>query len=230
MFENKYGKILTIILVVVIIIIIGLFGFLLYDLIKTSVNDADAEEAVAQSPFGQNKVKNEITNTEPTNTEVQAPIIDQQPTQNGGTTSNSGAPSTSKYKGYTWIGNIEIPKTKIQYPILNEVTPKSIEIAVAVLYPMDLQLLNQPGNVTIVGHNYRNSSYFSNNKNLAEGDKIYITDVTGNRVEYTIYNKYITTAEDAEFMIRDTNGRREISLSTCTENVKNRLVIWATAD
>ena len=226
MFENKYGKVLTII---VVIIIIGLLGFLLFDLIKTSSNDADAEEAVEQ--FGRNKVKNTITNTEQTNVDVIQPIIDEQPTQNGNTSSNNnGNVSTNKYKGYTMVGTIEIPKTGIKYPILNEVTPKSIEIAVAVLYPMNIQLLNQPGNVTIVGHNYRNSSFFSNNKNLAEGDKIYITDITGNRVEYTITNKYITTAEDAEFMIRDTNGRREISLSTCTENVKNRLVIWASAD
>lgn len=229
MFENKYGKILTIILVVVVIIIIGLVGFLLFDLIKNTTNDADAADAVDHPPFGEhNKIKNTITNTENTVGDVQAPIIGDQP--NGGASSNTENQATNKYKGYTWIGNIEIPKTGIKYPILNEVTPKSIEIAVAVLYPMDLQLLNQPGNVTIVGHNYRNSSFFSNNKNLSEGDKIYITDTTGNRVEYTITNKYITTAEDAEFMIRDTNGRREISLSTCTENVKNRLVIWASAD
>lgn len=229
MFENKYGKVLTIILVVVVIIIIGLLGFLLFDLIKTSTNDSDAVEAVDNSPFGQNKVKNTVANTVTTNEEVVTPVI--QPTDsNQGTSSSSGNQATNKYKGYTWIGNIEIPKTGIKYPILNEVTPKSIEIAVAVLYPIDLQMLNQPGNVTIVGHNYRNSSFFSNNKNLSEGDKIYITDTIGNRVEYTIYNKYITAAEDAEFMIRDTQGRREISLSTCTENVKNRLVIWAKAD
>jgi len=230
MFENKYGKFLTIILIVVVIVIVGVLGFLIFDLIKTSSNDADAEEAVAQ--FGKNnKIKNTIANTTNTITDVQAPIISEENNENQSSGGNSSSGLVSdKYKGYDWIGTIEIPKTKIQYPILNEVTPKSIEIAVAVLYPMNLQLLNQVGNVTIVGHNYRNSSFFSNNKNLSEGDKIYITDLTGNRVEYTIYNKYITSDSDAEYMVRDTNGRREISLSTCTEDVKSRLVIWATAD
>ena len=93
-----------------------------------------------------------------------------------------------------------------------------------------MQLLNEPGNVTIVGHNYRNGTFFSNNKNIQYGDKIYITDIRGRRVEYEVFNKYFTTAEDADFMMRDTNGKREISLSTCTEDVKQRLVIWASAD
>ena len=58
MFENKYGKVLTIILVVVVIIIIGLVGFLLFDLIKNTTNDADAAAAVDHQPFGeQNKIK-----------------------------------------------------------------------------------------------------------------------------------------------------------------------------
>ena len=46
-------------------------------------------------------------------------------------------------------------------------------------------------------------------------------------MKYNIYNIYTTTPDDAEYMTRDTNGKREISLSTCTDNSKERLVIWA---
>ena len=62
------------------------------------------------------------------------------------------------------------------------------------------------------------------------GDKIYITDLTGKRLSYTIYNKYETSDTDAEYMTRDTQGATEISLTTCTDDSKARLIIWAKAD
>lgn len=83
------------------------------------------------------------------------------------------------------------------------------------------------GNTVLVAHNYRNGTFFSNNKKLAVGDKIYITDSTGEKVEYTIYNTYITSDSDFSYATRDTAGKREISLSTCTNDSSKRLVIWA---
>ena len=88
--------------------------------------------------------------------------------------------------------------------------------------------LNQVGNIVISGHNYRNGTFFSNNKQLEIGDVIYITDITGTQVAYTIYNIYETNSEDTEYITRDTNGAREISLTTCTDESDNqRLIIWA---
>ena len=113
--------------------------------------------------------------------------------------------------------------------ILKEASRDSIKVAIAV-YNDSGPGLNQVGNTVLVGHNYRNGTFFSDNKKLVEGDKIYITDATGNRVEYTIYNTYITSPEDSSYIDRDTGGRREISLTTCTDDTNSRLVIWATAD
>ena len=62
------------------------------------------------------------------------------------------------------------------------------------------------------------------------GDKIYVTDNSKNKLTYTIYQKFETTPEDAEYMTRNTNGATEISLSTCTDDSKARLIIWAKAD
>lgn len=229
MLESKYGKFLTIALIIVIIAIVGLIGFLIVNFIITASNDAegtqDADKFIAEHTKSNKQKENTTTNENDTG-EVQVPLIQQQPTQNGG--SSSGGSSSTIINGA--IGVIEIPRTGLKKEILNKVTGENIKKAVAVLYPLDLQLLNEPGNVTIVGHNYRNGTFFSNNKNIQKGDKIYITDIRGRRVEYEVYNKVLTTAEDADFMMRDTNGRREISLSTCTEDVKQRLVIWASAD
>ena len=90
--------------------------------------------------------------------------------------------------------------------------------------------LNKPGNTVIIGHNYRNGLFFSNNKKLQNGDKVYIKDETGTTLTYTIYNKYETTPEDTSYMNRDTGGKAEISLSTCNDDSSKRLIIWAKAD
>ena len=140
----------------------------------------------------------------------------------------SNGEEVTKLGGYTVVGTIEIPKIDIKYPILENVTKKSIELAVAVLYGPGL---NQVGNTVIVGHNYRNGTMFSNISKLSNGDTIYITDTTGERVKYSIYNMYQTTAEDFDYATRDTEGKREISLSTCvTNDSAHRTIIWAAAD
>ena len=77
------------------------------------------------------------------------------------------------------------------------------------------------------GHNYINGTFFSNNKKLKNGDEIKITDQKGEEVTYIIYKIYETDANDATYMTRDTQGRREISLQTCTDDSKARIIIWA---
>ena len=96
--------------------------------------------------------------------------------------------------------------------------------AVAVLYGVGL---NKPGNTVLAAHNYRNGTLFSNNKKLMVGDKIYITDQMGTTIEYSIYKSYITSDTDFEYAVRNTGGKREISLTTCTTDASKRLVIWA---
>ncbi len=225
MFKNsKYGKFLTVLLIIVIIVIVGLIGFLGYDLIKNIFIDNDAKDAVEQFESSRvNRVQRPQNETAQTNEIVAPPTVENTPTP--GDTGNSD--QTATYKGFPMVGTIKIPKTGIEYPILESVTPKAIEVAVGILGE---NKLNQPGNTTIIGHNYRNGTFFSNNSKIEIGDKIYITDSSGQTVEYTVYNKYITADSDGSYMIRDTQGKREISLSTCTSDVKQRLVIWASAD
>ena len=75
-----------------------------------------------------------------------------------------------------------------------------------------------------------NEIVISNNKKLNVGDKIYITDLKGNRVEYTIFNKYYTPESDNSFFTRETNGQKEVTLYTCDATGANRLIICARAD
>lgn len=225
MSEGKYGKILTIILGIVVIAVLILLGFLGYDVYRKKTTDRDTSKVLDDFDTNLNLIgSNTVEN-------VEIPKIDTKPAENTTTNTTTGGNSSSnntkkvQYKGYNVEGKIEIPAIKLEYPILEKATPSSIEAAVAILYSANG--LNQPGNTVISGHNYRNGSFFGNNDKLKLGDKVYITDNSGTKLKYNIYNIYETSPDDGDFIMRETNGKREISLQTCTDNSKGRLIIWA---
>ena len=225
MFESKYSKVLTVILVIVILAVIGLLGFLSYDFYQNSIITKDTSDFVDnfQGEVTEGEANND--NTESLNIDANA-LNEIQDSNSGERSSSTTAKKT--YKGFGVLGTIEIPATDVKYPVLEpNVTTKKLETAVVFLFGTGL---NQPGNSVIIGHNYRNGLFFSNNKKLKNGDKIYITDNSGKKLTYTIYNKFETTPEDTSFYQRDTGGKPEITLSTCTDDTKARIIIFAKAD
>ena len=226
MFESKYSKVLTVILVIIIIAILGLLAFLGYDLYQKNSLESEAEAFVSEFENTVVDQNNDNTVTSDENTTDPLTQIEQ---TNTSTTTENGQPTRPMYKGFGVVGTMNIPSINFMYPVLEKVTPKSIETAVAVLYPVG-QEVNQVGNLVIIGHNYRNGLFFSNLKRVQLNDKIYITDNSGNRLTYTVYNKFETTPEDTSFYQRDTNGKPEVTLSTCTDDSKAITIIFARAD
>ncbi len=236
MFDSKYGDILTVVLVVVIIAIIGLLGFWAFDVI--SKNNTESEHAKAIEEFNnyianntnnENKIDQNVVENQvviPDENIVKPDVEGVMKTDTQTVTTNDGK-SAKLYGDFVMVGYIQIPRTGINLPILEEVSTASLEKSVAILYGPGL---NKPGNTVIVGHNYRNGLFFSKNKQIMVGDKIYITDLNGNKVTYVVYNTYETTPEDSEYMTRDTGGNREISLSTCTDDSSGRIITWARAE
>lgn len=231
---NKYSNVLTMLLVVFIVAILGIIGYFAYDLLNTKAVNANAQSTLdefqkAVTPVesvkkkqvkeDKNKDKSEVNNPldELNALMPETPVQEQKPAQK----------NKVYMEGYEVVGTIKIPKTKVEYPVLAEVTKKSLEIAVGVAYGPGI---NQVGNTIIFGHNYRNELFFSNNKKLTNGDKIFLTDQDGLTVAYTIYNIYETDPSDASYFIRETEGKREISLQTCTDDSSGRLIIWARED
>ena len=208
--NSKYSKVLTIALIVIVVLIIGLLIFWGVSALNKNNIKNEAEEGI--SAF-KNQINNSNTNTNQTNQignggTIQNPynnlvneenIIPTNPTNPG------NSDGDMKYKGFTMLGYIEIPKTNVNYPVLEEANMKALETSVAVLHGPGL---NKVGNTVIVGHNYRNGTFFSDNAKLSIGDKIYITDASGEKVTYTITKKYQTTPEDADYANRDTAGAR----------------------
>lgn len=225
MFESKYGKFITIILIVLIIIILAVLGYLGYRVIKTL---GPGDEEIKDAEKFQNQV---LQNNEVQSNEQLGNVVDVVPniTPENEEYSGSGETQTKTqtYKGFVMVGSIEIPKTSLKCPVLEKASSSAIEVAVGIYAGPGL---NKVGNTVIAGHNYRNGTFFSDNKKILNGDKIYITDTSGKKVTYTVYNVYTTSPEDLKYVNRDTKGKREISLTTCTDDTKSRLIIWASAD
>lgn len=123
-----------------------------------------------------------------------------------------------KENKFSVIGLIEINSINITYPILSTVSDELLKIAPCKFYG---PLPNEMGNLCIAGHNYNNYKFFSKLKDLNIGDTINIYDLTGNKVKYSIYDKYETDYNDLSCTSQDTNGNKEITLITCN-NIKNR--------
>ena len=138
---------------------------------------------------------------------------------------------TEKGFQYTTIGTINIPKIGVTYPIIDGPTD-SIEETEDLLKKSPTKFWgpnpNEVGNFCVVGHNYRNNRFFSKVPKLEPGDIIEITDVaTGKTINYKVYNKYQVDPNDVSCTTQLTNGKKEVTLITCTDDSKYRVVVKA---
>ena len=130
-----------------------------------------------------------------------------------------------------------------QYSIIGEITIPSIDVNYPIILPEDLDNIdvllkisvckfhganpNTVGNLCIVGHNYKNSKFFSRVQYLELGDIIEIKDLTGRTLEYEIYDAFIVEPEDVSCTSQLTYGKREVTLITCTNDNKLRYIVKA---
>lgn len=121
------------------------------------------------------------------------------------------------------LGIIEIDKINLRYPILSKTTGEFLEIAPCKFAG---NTLNGYGNLCIAGHNFDNDTLFSNLTRLEIGDKIRLYNLSGNSVLYTVYDKFEIVPSDTSCTRQD-NRVKEITLITCNNKNKKRLVIKA---
>lgn len=234
MFESKYSNFLTVLLVIIIVAVVILLGFIGFNVYRNySIQKGASEyvDAFVGETDRTNTVDTTVSSENETisnETEQNIDLSEVNVTSEGNTAQSANkVKKKTQYKGFDTVGTIQIPAINLNYPVLAKTTKKSLETSVAVLYPDNAQL-NMEGNVVIVGHNYRNGTFFSNNKKLKVGDKINITDLYGKKITYIIYNIFEANQNDTSFYNRDTNGKREITLSTCTDASDDmRLIVEA---
>ena len=129
-----------------------------------------------------------------------------------------------EYEGYKIEGIIEIPKINIKYPIINQTNEETMKLSVTKFWGPQA---NEIGNYTIAGHNNRDGTMFGKTKYLQIGDTIKLTNLKNETIEYTIFKIYSIDSDDVSCVESVEPGTREITLITCTNGHKNRLVTKA---
>ena len=143
---------------------------------------------------------------------------------------NKKVQTTSGGFRYTTIATVSIPKLNLQYPVLDGETDSAEETeALLKISPTKFwgPEPNEVGNFCIVGHNYRNTKFFSKVPTLVSGDIITLTDWSGRTIQYKVYNKYEVAPTDVSCTTQLTNGKKEVTLITCTDDSKHRVVVKA---
>lgn len=131
---------------------------------------------------------------------------------------------TQDGQSYTTEAVLNIPSLGINYPILSDTSEELLKISLNKFWGPSP---NEVGNYCIVGHNYKNKKMFGKLSSIKNGDIVELTDNSGKTIKYTVYNKYVVEPEDVSCTSQLTNGNKEVTLITCTNYGKQRLVVKA---
>ena len=125
---------------------------------------------------------------------------------------------------YTTEAVLNIPSLGINYPVLSDTSEELLKISLNKFWGPSP---NTVGNYCIVGHNYKNKKMFGKLADIKNGDIVELTDNSGKTIKYAVYNKYVVNPEDVACTSQLTNGNKEVTLITCTNYGKQRLVVIA---
>ena len=146
------------------------------------------------------------------------------PTGNGSSsTRHSGTVKTKSGKNYTSEAIFSYPRLNINYPVLDKTSTYLLTVSLNKYWG---PAPNEVGNYCIVGHNYTSGKMFGKLKNAQKGDEVKLTDIkTYTTVTYKIYDIYVIEPTDVSCTSQLTNGKRELTLLTCTNHGKQRLCV-----
>lgn len=132
--------------------------------------------------------------------------------------------TTASGTEYRVEAKIRINRLGISYPVIADTSEELLKISVNKYWGPKP---NEIGNYCIVGHNYKSKTMFGRLSEVVNNDIIELEDMNGNIVKYAVYDKYVVEPSDTKCTSQLTNGRREVTLITCTNYGKQRLVVKA---
>ena len=217
--KRKTYKIIFILCLVLIIILTGYYVFAEYDksqkeqISRQILNQMNDQTTVEESFI--------VVALDEEPTEEEVPIIELQTT----TVSNTiESEITANGVSYQTEAILDYPKLGISYPVLSEESEELLKVSLCKYWGPNP---NKVGNYCIVGHNYLSGKMFGKLSSAAIGDEISLTDLNGDKVTYEVYNRYVVEPTDVSCTSQLTNGQREVTLITCTNYGKQRLVVKA---
>ena len=231
--KKKMYKILFILSICSIISLFSLYIYAEYDRNKDESISEDILSSIMQQEdettvsVYQNALVVKITeelNEQIENAEVEETEQSQQPQQPqlqmATATSTYTAPNGKKYET---LGVVKIPKFNITYPILSKTTDALMKIAPCKFHGANP---NEVGNLCVIAHNYRRKGvFFSDVPKMVVGDIVEIQDLSQRTIQYVVYDIHTVLPDNVEDTTQKTNGRKEVTLITCTNDSKQRVIV-----
>ena len=135
--------------------------------------------------------------------------------------------TASNGKKYEAIGIVRIPKINISYPILAQTT--NVDVMKVAPYKFWGANPNEVGNLCIIGHNYRRKVvFFSDVPSLTVGDIVEVQDLSQRTIQYEVYDLHTVDPNDRSDTTQYTNGKKEVTLITCTNDATQRVIVKCT--
>lgn len=135
-------------------------------------------------------------------------------------TSTYTAPNGKKYET---VGVVTIPKLNITYPILSKTTDALMKVSACKFHGANP---NEIGNLCVIAHNYRRKGvFFSDVPDLVVGDIVEIQDLSQRIVQYEVYDIHTVLPDNVSDTTQKTNGKKEVTLITCTDDSKQRVIV-----
>ena len=235
--KKKIYKFYFILSVFVVCILTSFYIYAEYDRNKSADESkqllADINQTLAETAEDTTIAKDDILLVVLNGTKEDSQVEDKQLEEKQNTdvaTANEKAEWKTSASGYRYkiIATVQIPKINIQYTVVQGETG-SLEETEALLKSSPVKYHgydpNEVGNFCIVGHNYRNSRFFSRVPNLVVGDIVKLTDLTGRTIDYEVYDKHTVDPNDTRDTTQLTGGRKEVTLITCTNDSKLRVIV-----
>lgn len=130
----------------------------------------------------------------------------------------------AKYKGYSVIAKLEIPKINLETYVISEYSEQALKISVTKFYGGNP---NEEGNFCIAGHNYITKNMFHDLKKLSIGDTFTLIDINNNQGIYQIYLIETVEPNETQCLSQKTEGKTEVTLITCTTDSSKRIIVKA---
>lgn len=213
-----------------IFLVVILFSYYIYAEYDKNKNEAISQEILANFSFTDNVADDTTIKFADNaivvilNTEDPFDVIYTEPAPEINPEDNIEWRRTKNGTEYYTLARINIPSIGCTYPIINRSTDELLKIAPCKFWGCGP---NEVGNFCVVGHNYRTDRFFSNVPDLQMGDEIEITDLTGQTIVYSVYDKYVVDPDDTDCTSQRTNGLREVTIITCTDDSKQRVIVKA---
>lgn len=212
-----------------------LFSYYIYAEYDKNKSEAISQEILSSVTFEDNVVDDTtikfadnsivvILNTEDPYEVVYSHQVEEEPADVEDEVIARNTSVTNSGQEYYTTAIVNIPSIGVNYPVLNTTTDELLKISPCYFWGPKP---NEVGNYCIVGHNYRNSKFFSKVPTLENGAIIELTDLTGRTLRYSVYDKYLVDPSNVSCTTQRTNGKKEVTLITCTNDSSQRVIVKA---